>query len=664
MTLTKESTYTIKRVKKLIDEALAAVEAELEAVRERPSQDLLTGGKPVTNVAHEEYDYQFETHYKSIQYAELIKVDYKGTEREARPVEYDDELITLRFEDPIEVPVDEMEVEWENDFVLRKLHGELIRLKEEPGQAAKRIRAMLEPEADDDTEMEVHHDGMRNKGQLFAIQQAMTQPTLYVWGPPGTGKTATLGYIIANYLDQRKRVLFVSNTNRAVDVGLLSVARSMEQLGMRVNNKRLTRFGEAVLDHPQLEELWFDHWVEQRKQVQKEKAAKLSNTLDEYRALQDQIDEMEEAGEEIPTALDQKCQLLGDKVDEHGGEKALEEEIFDQLNVNEMVELRRKKLVATTMAKVCTSELFMDMEFDAVVVDEASMANIPYLMVLANKAKEHMVIVGDPMQLPPIAITDDYEAKDFLEQDVFSLASGAESVEELFDWHDAHPKTTCFFDTQYRLKEDLADLISKVFYQGRLKTAEVDSITDDDFSGPAQATSSNPSVSVLDTSKFAPRLVQKADGRGFQPVNEVHQFLIEKLVKRFLLKHQVPMEEIGVIVPFRSAVYDVRRKLREAGYEHVEVGTIHTFQGREKDVILFDTVMAGEVTDSGYYRDFSVRPFDEAKNGLSVPRLLNVACSRSKRFLVVLADMRHMHTVYHGKFMGNLLDKIQSEQDS
>jgi superfamily I DNA and/or RNA helicase len=662
MSTTKQShTYTLKRVKKLVDEALAAVEAELEAVRERPSQDLLSGGTPVTNVNHEEYDYQFETHYKSIQYAELIKVDYKGTEREARPVEYEDEVITLRFEDPIEVPVDEMEVEWENDFVLRKLHGELLRLKEEPGQAAKRIRAMLEPEAVDDEAREVHHDGLRNEAQLFAIQQALKQQTLYVWGPPGTGKTATLGYIIANYLDRRKRVLFVSNTNRAVDVGLLSVARSMEQLGMRVNNRKLTRFGEAVLDHPKLEELWFDNWIEKRRQEQKDEAAKLSNTLDEYRALQDQIDEMQEADEEVSTALDQKCQLLGDKVDEYGGEKALEEQIYDKLNVNEMVELRHKKLVATTMAKVCTSELFMDMEFDAVVVDEASMANIPYLMVLANKVKDHMVIVGDPMQLPPIAITDDYKAKDFLEQDVFSLASGAESVEDLFAWHDAHPQTTCFFDTQYRLKEDLADLISKVFYQGRLKTAASSGIAN---VGYTDASSANPSVSVLDTSKFAPKLDQKTEGRGFQPVNEVHQFLLEKLVRRFLLKHQVPMEEIGIIVPFRSAVYDVRRKLRESNYGDVEVGTIHTFQGREKEVILFDTVMSGEVSSHGYYRDFSVRPFDEAKNGLSVPRLLNVACSRSKRFLVVLADMRHMRTVYQGKFMGNLLDKIQAEQDS
>jgi hypothetical protein len=663
MTMTQTKTqYSLKKVKKLVKRAIEAVDAELEAVRERPAQDVLSGGTPVPNHREEGHDYQFETHYKSIQYAEIIKVDYKGKEREAQPVEYEDELITLRFEDPIEVPVDELEVEWENDFVLRKLRDELVRLGEEPGVTAKRIRAMLEPEESDETAKDVQDDGFRNAAQRFAIEQAMTQRTLYVWGPPGTGKTATLGFIIANYLARNKRVLFVSNTNRAVDVGLLSVVRSMEQLGQSVRPKQVTRFGEAVLDHPRLDELLFEYWIDKRRQERKDEAARLSSTLDDYLELQEQIDELQEEDKEIPEALEQRCQLLGDKVDDHGGEAALEAKISDKLSLNEMVELRRKNLVATTMAKVCTSDLFMDLEFDAVVVDEASMANIPYLMVLARKAKEHMVIVGDPMQLPPIAITNDYKSKDFLEQDVFSLASGAESVEDLFDWHDAHPQTTCFFDTQYRLKEDLADLISSVFYQGRLKSAQAEPVGELSMPEFSEAKGSNPSVSVLDTSKFNPRLEQKSDGRGFQPVNEVHQFLLEKLVKRFMFKHQVPMEEIGIIVPFRSAVYDVRGRLRDAGYGEVEVGTIHTFQGREKEVILFDTVMAGEVGSNGYYRDYSVRPFDEDKNGLTVPRLLNVACSRSKRFLVLIADMRHMNTVYQGKFLGDLLHSIIEKQ--
>lgn len=117
------------------------------------------------------------------------------------------------------------------------------------------------------------------------------------------------------------------------------------------------------------------------------------------------------------------------------------------------------------------------------------------------------------------------------------------------------------------------------------------------------------------------------------------------------------MNEIGVMVPFRNTVYDLRKQLYKSGFRDVEVGTIHTFQGREKEAIIFDTVMTAE-KHNGYERHFSVRPFDEAKNGLSVPRLLNVAFSRSKRLLLVIADMHHIQKVYHHKFLGKLLEQI------
>jgi superfamily I DNA and/or RNA helicase len=117
------------------------------------------------------------------------------------------------------------------------------------------------------------------------------------------------------------------------------------------------------------------------------------------------------------------------------------------------------------------------------------------------------------------------------------------------------------------------------------------------------------------------------------------------------------MEQIGIIVPFRSVVWDVRVELRKKGINDVEVGTIHTYQGREKRIIIFDTVMTGELKN-GKVTHFSVRPFDENKNGLSVPRLLNVAFSRARGELFVLADLRHIHQVYGNKFLGKLINRL------
>jgi hypothetical protein len=67
--------------------------------------------------------------------------------------------------------------------------------------------------------------------------------------------------------------------------------------------------------------------------------------------------------------------------------------------------------------------------------------------------------------------------------------------------------------------------------------------------------------------------------------------------------------------------------------------------------------MSGE-QQRGRQRHYSVRPLDEQKNGLSVPRLLNVAFSRSRRELVVIADMNHIRKVYGNKFLGRLLNRL------
>jgi superfamily I DNA and/or RNA helicase len=164
-------------------------------------------------------------------------------------------------------------------------------------------------------------------------------------------------------------------------------------------------------------------------------------------------------------------------------------------------------------------------------------------------------------------------------------------------------------------------------------------------------------VALLDSSKYGPSIEKEPSERGFKPVNAVHQRLIEESLRKLLQKR--PADDIGVIVPFRSSVYQVRNKLREKGIRNIEVGTIHTFQGREKPVIIFDTVMSGERQYGNRIRHYSVRPFDETKNGLSVPRLLNVAFSRSKELLVGIADMGHVEKTYGNKFLGRLLSSLK-----
>ncbi|MFA5668180.1 MAG: DEAD/DEAH box helicase [Balneolaceae bacterium] len=631
-------------ISKTISKAISAIEKEIAAVRETPSQDVLTQGVKEKGSTH--HIYTFETNNHGLRFAEEIRAKLGGKDLKVQEIDFKDGKVWLEFPEDFGQGIDEVFLEWENDFVLKKMEEHLHTLSDK-AEDITQLHSLLNPVLSFERAKEgdaPNIDEFRNESQIEAIQKALVNNVLFVWGPPGTGKTTTLGYIISNLLQSGKRVLFVSNTNRAVDVGLLSTLDALSETAPDFDLQQTTRFGEAALNDPRLESILFETQVKSKLESKKAQAVGLSTTLEQFAKLQEQIDDMMAKGIEVPKALDLQCQLLGDKVDNEGGVEVLADKIERLLNVNERYELKRKQLVATTMAKVCTSELFYSLSYDAVVIDEASMASVPYLLLMAAKSKKHLVVVGDPMQLPPIAITNDIKARTFLEKDIFSYVSGAESTEALFNWHDDNPDFTCFFDTQYRLKSDLAGVISSVFYDGRLKT------------GGNLVEKTGKSVALVDSSKYGPYIEQEKNERGFRPNNQVHLKLIEESVKK--LTRRYADDAIGVIVPFRSSVYTVRRHLSAEGYRYVEVGTIHTFQGREKKVIIFDTVMSGEL-QNGTQRHYSVRPFDETKNGLSVPRLLNVAFSRSQELLVVIADMNHISRIYGDKFLGKLLGAVK-----
>lgn len=640
-------------IEKLVGRAIEALEDEIETVREKPSTDILFNGVKSDKSGRGVHDYQFECHQPAIRFAEEIKARLNDNrEYLVHPVSYEDKQVVLRFPEHVGKVIEQAELEWENDFILMRTLGELTKIENGRPAATERMKRLFFPDGSRvPAEGEVVEDGKRNESQLEAIKKAMSCRTLFIWGPPGTGKTDTLGFIIANYLRDGKKVLFASNTNRAVDVGLISAIQAMNQMGLKeVGTDRIVRFGESALDEAILEPYQFEVQMDQLVQKKRLEAAEWVELLNRREKALKSAARRFSDGKKLTPNQELELKLIEQKIESSGGMEELEAKIEEISAVSDRKELWKKRLVATTLAKVCTSDLFHDLDFDAVVVDEGSMANLPYLIVLASHAKWHMVVVGDPMQLPPIAMTGKESSREFLERDIFTTVSGAETSEELFSWHDKNRDFTSFFDTQYRLEASLAEIISTVFYEGRLKTGKPDRIV--------PAGGRDRPFHLVDTSKYGPFLEQKKGESGFKPMNSVHQDVVVRLLKN-MAGRGIRMDQIGIIVPFRSVVYDLRSRLYDERLRDVEVGTIHTFQGREKDYIIFDTVMSGE-KKYGKLRHYSVRPLDEEKNGLSVPRLLNVAFSRSSRELVVIADMGHIGRVYGQKFLGRLLERLSS----
>lgn len=62
-------------------------------------------------------------------------------------------------------------------------------------------------------------DGL-NQLQADALEVVASNSVTYIWGPPGTGKTTTMGSIVAALASLGQKVLLVSNTNLAIDTAL------------------------------------------------------------------------------------------------------------------------------------------------------------------------------------------------------------------------------------------------------------------------------------------------------------------------------------------------------------------------------------------------------------------------------------------------------------
>src|SRR5262249_37755057 len=88
-----------------------------------------------------------------------------------------------------------------------------------------------------------------NEDQALAVEEMATAPLHLLWGPPGTGKTTTLGVAVVRWLRQNKRVLLVSTSNAAVDVAMRVVLTNV-----RPEEKRLLlRLGTSL--DPQVREV-------------------------------------------------------------------------------------------------------------------------------------------------------------------------------------------------------------------------------------------------------------------------------------------------------------------------------------------------------------------------------------------------------------------------
>ena len=96
------------------------------------------------------------------------------------------------------------------------------------------------------------------------------------------------------------------------------------------------------------------------------------------------------------------------------------------------------------------------------------------------------------------------------------------------------------------------------------------------------------------------------------------------------------MGSIGVISPYKSQVMHLNIKLQTLCKAHgvdqketIEVNTVDAFQGREKDVIIFNCVRSNHSTN-----------IQSSLGFLTDQRRLNVAITRPRHFLIIVGNAK------------------------
>ncbi|OIW10868.1 hypothetical protein TanjilG_27814 [Lupinus angustifolius] len=121
---------------------------------------------------------------------------------------------------------------------------------------------------------------------------------------------------------------------------------------------------------------------------------------------------------------------------------------------------------------------------------------------------------------------------------------------------------------------------------------------------------------------------EEISASGTSYLNRTEAANVEKIVTTFLKSGVVP-SQIGVITPYEGQrAYIVNHmsrngSLRQQLYKEIEVASVDSFQGREKDYIILSCVRSNEHQGIGFLND---------------PRRLNVALTRARYGIVVLGN--------------------------
>ena len=250
--------------------------------------------------------------------------------------------------------------------------------------------------------------------------------------------------------------------------------------------------------------------------------------------------------------------------------------------------------------------------FDVAIIDEASQCDIASCFPILFRAKR-AVIVGDDKQLPHLSFLEKAKEQSFLSQygipDKYQLIWRFRT-NSMFDLADYYSINSVMLDEHFRSLPPVINFSNHEFYNDRIRVMRKDKSDDlvleleevKDGKVDADATRNLPEIEAV--------------------VKRVHEIVIEDERKN----PENPVS-IGIISPFRAQVEQLKVSLSKVLSDHmikkhqIEIGTAHTFQGDERDIMLISWAIANN-------------SFPQSLIFLQKPNLFNVAVTRARNKVI------------------------------
>jgi hypothetical protein len=285
---------------------------------------------------------------------------------------------------------------------------------------------------------------------------------------------------------------------------------------------------------------------------------------------------------------------------------------------------RYADVVGATAIGTDTSAIISDLEFDLVVVDEAGQISTPNLIVPLVRAGR-AVLVGDHHQLPPFL---DEELRQWGERQAAGDPADRAEIAELLArsaFERVYPRlpatNAVLLTCQRRMPAQIAEFVSATFYQNRLETVHPGGPRDPLFGSPLAMvnTADRPAGERRETAMR---------GRGEPIAHGYRNDLEAELIADLLACYRDQYHDWVVIVPFNAQrellLQRLRRALPSVPDLEERVGSVDSFQGGERDLVVFGFTRSNPGGDVGFLKE--VRRF-------------NVAVSRARQQLVLVGDL-------------------------